>query len=198
MVVGSIEVVCGGMFSGKTEELIRRLKRAQIAKLRVQIFKPKIDIRYDETCVVSHSGDKLLGQPIGKSSEILELLHDQTRVVGIDEAQFFDSGIVEVVSKLADRGVRVVIAGLDMDYLGRPFDPMPQLMAIAEQVTKVQAVCVVCGGPASRSTRLVTGDGDRVLIGSSEYEPRCRMHHYFGNAVTSDSRQESSSVGVTV
>lgn len=181
MNVGSIEVICGGMFSGKTEELIRRLKRSQIARLRVQIFKPQIDKRYDEQSVVSHSGFKLQGIPVDSSADILRLVHDQTRVVGIDEAQFFDTGIVGVVTKLADRGVRVLIAGLDMDYLGKPFEPMPQLMAIAEQVTKVQAICVVCSGQASRSHRVVQGD-ERVMIGSSEYQPRCRMHHFISEA----------------
>ena len=174
---GSIEVVCGSMFSGKTEELIRRLKRAQIAKLKVQCFKPVIDDRYSKDHVMSHDSSKILSIPVAKSSEIMEKVEDNTRVVGVDEAQFFDAGIVEICQKLANRGVRVVVAGLDMDYLGNPFEPMPKLLAIAENVTKLHAICMACGTEASRSQRIVAGD-DQISVGSKEqYEARCRSCH---------------------
>ncbi|TDO21942.1 thymidine kinase [Pedobacter duraquae] len=170
---GSIEVVSGSMFSGKTEELIRRLKRAQIAKLQVEIFKPKTDIRYDETAVVSHDHNSIQSTPVENSSAIL-LLGANTQVVGIDEAQFFDDDLPEVVNKLANKGIRVIIAGLDMDFAGKPFGPMPALMAIAEHVTKVNAVCVRCGSPAMYSYRKVANDA-KILLGEKEsYEPRCR------------------------
>lgn len=170
---GSIEVICGSMFSGKTEELIRRLKRAQIAKLNVEIFKPKTDTRYDETAVVSHDLNSIPSTPVDSSSAIL-LLGTNTQVVGIDEAQFFDDELPEVCNKLALKGIRVVIAGLDMDFLGKPFGPMPALMAIAEHVTKVNAVCMQCGSPAVYSYRTVASEA-KVLLGEKEsYEPRCR------------------------
>jgi thymidine kinase len=151
---GSIEVICGSMFSGKTEELIRRLRRAQIAKLNVEIFKPKIDTRYDETAVVSHNSTSISSTPIENSSSIL-LLGTDTQVVGIDEAQFFDDGLPDVCIALANKGIRVIIAGLDMDFQGKPFGVMPALMAIAEEVSKVHAVCVQCGAPATFSYRTV-------------------------------------------
>ncbi|HEX3384809.1 MAG TPA: thymidine kinase [Mucilaginibacter sp.] len=170
---GSIEVICGSMFSGKTEELIRRLRRAQIARLSVEIFKPRTDTRFDETAVVSHNANSILSTPVDSSSAIL-LLGSDVQVVGIDEAQFFDAELPNVCTILANRGVRVIIAGLDMDYRGQPFGPMPELMAIAESVTKVQAVCVCCGNPAVYSYRLVP-DQSTVLLGEKEsYEPRCR------------------------
>ncbi len=170
---GSIEVVCGSMFSGKTEELIRRLKRAQIAKLNVEIFKPKTDTRYDDTAVVSHDLNSIQSTPVDNSSAIL-LLGTNTQVVGIDEAQFFDEGLPEVCNILAGKGIRVIIAGLDMDFLGKPFGPMPALMAIAEHVTKVNAVCMQCGSPAVYSYRTVASEA-RVLLGEKDsYEPRCR------------------------
>jgi len=170
---GSIEVICGSMFSGKTEELIRRLKRAQIAKLNVEIFKPKTDTRYHETEVVSHDANSIPSIPVDHSSAIL-LLSAETQVVGIDEAQFFDAGLPEVCNILANKGIRVIIAGLDMDFTGKPFGPIPALMAIAELVTKVNAVCVCCGSPAMYSYRKVANE-DRVLLGEKEsYEPRCR------------------------
>ncbi|PWG80074.1 thymidine kinase [Pararcticibacter amylolyticus] len=176
---GSIEVICGSMFSGKTEELIRRLRRAQIAKLNVEIFKPKTDTRYDETAVVSHDSNSIQSTPVENSVSIL-LLGTHTQVVGIDEAQFFDEGLPEVCVELANRGIRVIIAGLDMDFQGRPFGPMPALMAIAEDVTKVHAICVQCGAPASFSYR-TTGSASRILLGEKEsYEPRCRQ--CFGNS----------------
>jgi thymidine kinase len=171
---GSIEVICGSMFSGKTEELIRRLRRAEIAKLTVEIFKPKKDIRYDEIAVVSHDLNSIASTPVEHSSAIL-LYGANAHVIGIDEAQFFDDELPEVCVKLANKGVRVIIAGLDMDFSGKPFGPIPALMSIAEEVTKVHAVCVQCGGPALYSYRLVE-DANKVLIGEKEsYEPRCRV-----------------------
>ncbi|MFD2145183.1 thymidine kinase [Mucilaginibacter antarcticus] len=171
---GGIEVICGSMFSGKTEELIRRINRARYAKLSVKIFKPKLDIRYDENDVVSHNATTINSTPVGKSAEIL-LLTGHAQVVGIDEAQFFDNKLPEICTTLANKGIRVVIAGLDMDFKGRPFGPMPTLMAIAESVTKVHAVCMRCGNPALYSYRLVPGK-DKVLLGEKEsYEPRCRV-----------------------
>ncbi len=178
---GQIEVVCGSMFSGKTEELLRRIKRAQIGRQRAQIFKPIIDNRYSVDHVQSHDATRMLSRPVQSSREILELIDDTTRVVGIDEAQFFDEGIVEVAQKLAFRGLRVVIAGLDLDFRGLPFGPMPRLLAVAENVTKLQAVCMVCGGAASRSQRIAgpTGaDAPRVAVGAADlYEARCRFCH---------------------
>ncbi|MDT3404733.1 thymidine kinase [Mucilaginibacter terrae] len=170
---GSVEVVCGSMFSGKTEELIRRLRRAQIARLNVEIFKPNTDTRYAEDEVVSHNQTSIPCSPVESSSAIL-LLGSNVQVVGIDEAQFFDDELPNVCNALANRGVRVIVAGLDMDYKGKPFGPMPAIMAMAESVTKVHAVCVQCGNPALYSYRLVSSDS-RVLLGEKEsYEPRCR------------------------
>ncbi|WP_207424071.1 thymidine kinase [Desertivirga brevis] len=171
---GSIEVICGSMFSGKTEELIRRLRRAQIAKLNVEIFKPRLDTRYDDSDVVSHNANSIPSTPIENSSSIL-LLGTDTQVVGIDEAQFFDQGLPEVCIQLAAKGIRVIVAGLDMDFKGKPFGPMPAVMAIAEDVTKVHAVCVQCGAPATFSYRTVNS-GSKILLGEKEsYEPRCRV-----------------------
>ncbi len=174
-----IEVVCGPMFSGKTEELIRRVKRAQIAKQRVQIFKPAIDVRYDETKVVSHSSQEIQSEPVEKSTDILVRLKDTTRIVAIDEIQFFDEEIVRVVKKLADRGYRVICAGLDLDYRGVPFGPMPMLLALADNVQKIQAICTVCGAPATRSQRL-SDCQDTVLLGEKDsYDARCRAHYFY-------------------
>ena len=170
---GRIEVVCGSMFSGKTEELIRRMRRAQFARQRVEIFKPSIDVRYSEEDVVSHDQKHIQSTPIDSSTSIL-LLAGDIDVVGIDEAQFFDDGLVDVCNELAYRGVRVIIAGLDMDFRGKPFGPMPALCAIADEVTKVHAICVRCGSLAYVSHRKVAGD-KRVLLGETqEYEPLCR------------------------
>ncbi|MBQ7423835.1 MAG: thymidine kinase [Prevotella sp.] len=170
---GRIEVVCGSMFSGKTEELIRRLKRAKFAKQRVEIFKPSIDVRYSEEEVVSHDQNSIMSTPIESSSAILLLAND-IDVIGIDEAQFLDEGLVDVCNQLANRGIRVIIAGLDMDYRGIPFGPIPGLCAIADEVTKVHAICVKCGSLAYVSHRLVESD-KRVLLGETqEYEPLCR------------------------
>lgn len=171
---GSVEVICGSMFSGKSEELIRRLTRAKIARRDVQVFKPRLDSRYSEVEVVSHGGLRLLALAVESSAEVLALTEGATEVVGIDEVQFFDAGIVEVVSRLADLGKRVVIAGLDQDYLGRPFEPVPALMALAEEVTKTRAICVRCGAPACRTQRLVASE-ERVVVGAAGlYEARCR------------------------
>ncbi len=180
---GSIEVICGSMFSGKTDELIRRLRRAVIARQQVQVFKPSIDIRYAVEKVTSHAGADFEAIPVEKSSDILTRLDKATTVVGVDEAQFFDPGIVEIAHTLAERGIRVLVAGLDTDFRGEPFGPMPVLMATAEHVDKLQAICMVCGDPASRTQRLVNGQPARydepvVVVGAAEiYEARCRRHH---------------------
>ncbi|MCI7514292.1 MAG: thymidine kinase [Bacteroidales bacterium] len=170
---GSIEVICGSMFSGKTEELIRRLKRAQFAKQKVEIYKPCIDVRYSEEEVVSHEGHSIMSTPIDSPASML-LLSSDVEVVGIDEAQFFDDTIVEVVQTLANRGVRVIIAGLDTDFMGKPFGPMPALMAVAEDIQKVHAICVKCGSPANHSHRLTSNDKLVVLGEKDVYEPLCR------------------------
>ena len=170
---GWIEVVCGSMFSGKTEELIRRLKRAQFAKQKVEIFKPQIDTRYHEAKVVSHTGIEIMSTPVPSSANILLLAND-VDVVGIDEAQFFDDELPNVCNQLANRGIRVIIAGLDMDFAGKPFGPMPQLIATAEYVTKVHAICMKCGYLAYVSHR-TTAHKDLVLLGETDnYEPLCR------------------------
>ena len=170
---GRIEVVCGSMFSGKTEELIRRMKRAVFAHQKVEIFKPSIDTRYSEENVVSHDQNAIRSTPVDSSASIL-LLSSDIDVVGIDEAQFLDDGLVDVCNQLANRGVRVIVAGLDMDFKGVPFGPMPALCAIADDVTKVHAICVKCGNLAYVSHRIVSGD-KRVMLGEqSEYEPLCR------------------------
>jgi thymidine kinase len=170
---GWIEVICGSMFSGKTEELIRRLKRAKIANLKVEIFKPAIDIRYDETKVVSHDSNAILSTPIDNSQTILLMAQD-VDVVGIDEAQFFDAEIGNVCEQLALKGIRVIVAGLDMDYLGNPFGQMPNLLARADYITKLHAICMKCGNIANISFRKTTQEG-QVLLGEKEtYEPRCR------------------------
>ena len=170
---GSIEVICGSMFSGKTEELIRRMKRAQFAKQKVAIYKPCIDVRYSEDQVVSHDSHSIPSIPIQSPSSMLEIA-DDVEVVDIDEAQFFDQSIVEVVQSLANKGVRVIIAGLDTDFLGKPFGPMPALMAVAEDIQKVHAICVRCGSPANHSHRLVASEDLVVLGEKDEYEPLCR------------------------
>jgi thymidine kinase len=171
---GWIEVICGSMFSGKTEELIRRLKKAQIARQRVQVFKPAIDRRYDEVHVVSHSAQRLVSEPVEGPEELLAKVGPETQVVGIDEVQFLGPDVVRVCETLANRGLRVICAGLDQDYRGRPFEPMPTLLAVAEFITKEHAICLVCGNPANRSQRLVDVGGTVVVGGLGEYEPRCR------------------------
>ncbi len=180
---GSIEVVCGSMFSGKTDELIRRLVRATIARQKVQVFKPAIDVRYAVEKVTSHAGAHFDAIPVEKAADIRARIEADTTVVAVDEAQFFDPEIVDVAQELAGRGVRVIVAGLDMDFRGEPFGPMPVLMSKAEKVDKLHAICMVCGGEASRTQRLVDGkparyDDPVVIVGASEmYEARCREHH---------------------
>ena len=170
------------MFSGKSEELIRRIRRAQIARQKVQIFKPRVDDRYAADHIVSHSEMKLPSQVVVNASEILEQLDPATEVVGIDEGQFFDATLVQVCNAIADRGLRVIVAGLDQDYRGRPFEPMPQLLAVAEYVDKTLAICMRCGAPANRTQRLVAAT-DRVVVGGSEqYEARCRRCFQPGGA----------------
>ena len=180
---GSIEVICGSMFSGKTEELIRRMKRAQFAKQKVEIYKPCIDVRYSEDQVVSHDSHSIPSIPIESPARMLDISSD-VEVVGIDEAQFFDDTLVDVVQTLANRGIRVIIAGLDTDFLGKPFGPMPALMAVAEDIQKVHAICVKCGSPANHSHRLSANDQLVVLGEKDVYEPLCR--HCYNAAVDKD------------
>ena len=171
---GWIEVVVGSMFSGKSEELIRRLRRAQIAKRKVQIFKPRIDNRYSDTHITSHSAMQINADNVSSARELLERVLPDTEVIGIDEGQFFDAELPAVCSTLADQGKRVIVAGLDQDYLGKPFEPMPQLLAIAEYITKTLAICMVCGEPANHTQRLVKSR-ELVLVGATDsYEARCR------------------------
>ncbi|TWI59768.1 thymidine kinase [Halalkalibacter nanhaiisediminis] len=180
---GWLEVICGSMFSGKSEELIRRVRRVSYGKLTVQVFKPAIDNRYSEEEVVSHNGTKVCATPVKTSLEILDLVEEDTEVVAVDEVQFFDEDIVGVVDELANRGKRVICAGLDQDFRGEPFGPIQPLLALAEEVTKLQAVCPCCGSPASRTQRLIDGKPASytdpiILVGASEsYEPRCRHCH---------------------
>jgi len=171
---GCIEVVCGSMFSGKTEELLRRIKRARFARLPTVVFKPKVDDRYDEVKVVTHEGLSTEAVPIASANEMLSLVGPNVAVVGVDEVQFFDDGVVDVIEELANRGARVICAGLDQDYKGMPFGPMPRLLAVAEYVTKLHAVCVRCGAEASRSQRLVAMEGQLFVGGAAAYEARCR------------------------
>ena len=171
---GSVEIICGGMFSGKTEELIRRVRREQYARRKIQLFKHGLDQRYTAGHVEAHSTMRLPSEEASTARDLLGLVRETTQVIGIDEAQFFDDELVVVVNQLADRGVRVIVAGLDADYKGVPFGPMPHLMAIAEDVTKIRAVCVLCGGPASRSHR-ISREGQQVEVGATDtYEARCR------------------------
>ncbi len=180
---GWLEVICGSMFSGKSEELIRRIKRARYARQKVQVFKPRIDNRYQGDVVVSHDGSQVHAINISSAEDILDLVEEDTAVVAIDEVQFFDDKIIGVCQKLADSGYRVIVAGLDTDFRGIPFGPTPDLMAIAEYVDKLQAICMSCGSPANRTQRLIDGepapfDGPLVLIGAREsYEARCRHCH---------------------
>jgi thymidine kinase len=180
---GWIEVICGSMFSGKSEELIRRVHRVQIAKKKVQVFKPTIDTRYSIQYIYSHNGTKIEAINISNSKELLEKTEPDTEVVAIDEAQFYDKGIVTICQKLADQGRRVMVAGLDQDFRGEPFGPIPELLAVAEYIDKLQAICMICGSPASRTQRLVNGKPAKysdpiILIGAKEtYEARCRKCH---------------------
>jgi thymidine kinase len=205
---GWIEVICGSMFSGKTEELIRRLRRARIARQQTEVFKPALDARYSEEEVVSHNENTVSTTPVDTASQIL-LMTSEADVIGIDEAQFFDDELIGVCQQLANDGRRVVVTGLDTDYRADPFDPIPQLMAVAEHVTKLHAVCVACGAPANHSQRIVPGE-DRVLVGADEaYEPRCRQcfepepvtvdrprpHTDVFDAVPEDEEEEASDEG---
>jgi thymidine kinase len=180
---GWIEVICGSMFSGKSEELIRRVHRVQIAKKKVQVFKPTIDTRYSIQYIYSHNGTKIEAINISNSKELLEKIEPDTEVVAIDEAQFYDKGIVTICQKLADQGRRVMVTGLDQDFRGEPFGPIPELLAVAEYIDKLQAICMICGSPASRTQRLVNGKPAKysdptILIGAKEtYEARCRKCH---------------------
>lgn len=181
--MGWIEVVSGSMYSGKSEELIRRIKRAKIARMKIQVFKPILDDRYSKSSVVSHNGDQTEAVAVADSGALYSLVESDTEVVAIDEAQFFDMGLVDICRRLADRGKRVMLAGLDMDFRGQPFGPTPVLMATAEYVDKLQAICIVCGNPANRTQRLVNGVPARaseptILVGATEsYEARCRRCH---------------------
>ncbi|MDD6854773.1 MAG: thymidine kinase [Prevotella sp.] len=191
---GRIEVICGSMFSGKTEELIRRMKRAEFARQHVEIYKPMVDTRYSKDDVVSHDHNVIPSTPVDSSAEIL-LLSGDIDVVGIDEAQFFDNGLADVCNELANRGVRVIVAGLDMDYLGKPFGPIPYLLAIADEVTKVHAICVRCGSLAYISHRLVHND-KRVLLGEKQkYEPLCR--ECYNKAVAAEKANDASAAVTT-
>jgi thymidine kinase len=180
---GRVEVICGSMFSGKTEELIRRVRRASIAKQKIQVFKPEIDTRYAIQRVTSHNGQDFEAVPVKNSAAILEHIESDTTVIAIDEAQFFDPGIVAVAEKLADSDLRVILAGLDMDFRGEPFGPMPALLALADDIQKLHAICVTCGEDATRTQRLVNGQPANyhdpiIMVGASEaYEARCRKHH---------------------
>ncbi len=172
--IGWIEVVCGPMFSGKSEELIRRLRRAEIARQRVQIFKPGIDQRFSQDHIVSHSDLKIRSESVKDSAEVMARVDVRTEVIGIDEAQFLGTGIIEIVVRLADMGKRIIVAGLDTDYLGRPFHPMPELLAVADDITKVLAICMQCGNPAKHTQRLVQSE-DLIVVGATGmYEARCR------------------------
>lgn len=171
---GSIEVICGSMFSGKSEELIRRIRRAMIARQKVQAFKPEMDNRFSPDDIVSHDERRIECRKVRSAEEILPLVEEDTKVIGIDEAQFLDNGLVEACEKLAGAGKRVIVAGLDQDYRGNPFEPIPQLLALAESITKTMAVCMQCGAAANKTQRLIDSD-ERIVVGAGEaYEPRCR------------------------
>lgn len=187
---GWIEVITGAMFSGKTEELIRRLKRAKIANQRVEIFKPALDTRYDEAKVVSHDANFILSAPVEHSSELLEKT-EGVNVVGIDEAQFFDMALPDVCQNLALRGIRIIVAGLDMDFRGKPFGPVPNLLAVAEYITKVHAICAHCGNLATHSYRLSSEEGTVILGEKDRYEPRCRTCYHMGNILNLKVREET-------
>ena len=195
---GWLEMICGSMFSGKSEELIRRVRRAQFAKQEVKVFKPVIDNRYSEEEVVSHNGTSIICKPVASSVEILEYISEKTDVIAVDEVQFFDDDICDVLTLLANQGYRVIVAGLDQDFRGEPFSVVPQIMAIAELVTKLQAVCSVCGSPASRTQRLINGNPASyhdpiILVGAAEsYEPRCRHHHEVPGSPVKDFIKENS------
>lgn len=191
---GWVELICGSMFSGKSEELIRRVRRATYGHLNVRVFKPAIDNRYHEESVVSHNGNSILARPVISAYDIIKQMDKNIDVVGIDEVQFFEDDIVNIIDDLANQGHRVIVAGLDTDFRGEPFGVVPQLMALSESVTKLNAICPVCGSPASRTQRLIDGrpasyDDPIILVGASEsYEPRCRHHHDVPNSPRTRSR----------
>jgi thymidine kinase len=193
---GWIEVICGSMFSGKSEELIRRVKRAKIARQSVQVFKPRIDDRYHQTAVVSHSGEKEDAYAVGSVAEIVDMIEPGIDVIAVDEVQFFDREIISRCQEWADRGIRVIVAGLDQDFRGEPFGPTPDFLAIAEYVTKLQAICTVCGNPANRNQRLINGepvgiDDPIIQVGAAEaYEARCRHCHEVPRGRSSNALQE--------
>lgn len=180
---GWVELICGSMFSGKSEELIRRIRRASYAKMSIRVFKPAIDNRYDKESVVSHNGTSIMARPIKTAEEIFEHIDQTVDVVGIDEVQFFEDSIVDIIDEMANKGILVIAAGLDTDFRGEPFGPMPRLMTMSEYVTKLNAICSICGSPATRTQRLIDGKPASyhdpiILVGASEaYEPRCRHHH---------------------
>jgi thymidine kinase len=194
---GWIEIICGSMFSGKTEELIRRLRRARIARQKVQVFKPAIDTRYADREVTSHNGLQIEATPVQGTADLRARIAPDTTVVAVDEAQFFENDLIELCTALADQGLRVIVAGLDMDFRGEPFGPVPALMAQAEQVDKLQAICISCGGPASRTQRLIDGEPARyddpvILVGASEvYEARCRGCHEVRGRSQTDNEAKS-------
>ncbi|UJL46000.1 thymidine kinase [Virgibacillus sp. NKC19-16] len=197
---GWVEVICGSMFSGKSEELIRRVRRATYGNLSVRVFKPMIDTRYKNKSVVSHDGSSTVARPVNSADEILENVNGNLDIVGIDEAQFFDENLIEVADQLACLGIRVIIAGLDTNFRGEPFGVMPKLMALSESVTKLNAICPICGSPASRTQRLIDGrpasyDDPTILVGASEsYEPRCRHHHEVPNKPSEKTPSDLSKV----
>lgn len=198
---GWLEVICGSMFSGKSEELIRRVRRATYGNLSVRVFKPIIDDRYSNETVVSHNGSSIIARPVNDSDNIVAYLrHNHIDVIGIDEAQFFDGNIVSVANELANKGIRVIAAGLDTNFRGEPFSPMPELMAQSESISKLNAICPVCGSPASRTQRLINGEpasynDPEILVGASEsYEPRCRHHHDVPNKPGHKDRQAKTEV----
>ncbi|MDC3416784.1 thymidine kinase [Aquibacillus salsiterrae] len=196
---GWVELICGSMFSGKSEELIRRVRRATYGNLTVRVFKPAIDSRYSEDSVVSHNGTSIIAKPVDCSDEIIRNMDEDVDVVGIDEVQFFDDKIVDVIEQLANNGHRVIVAGLDTDFRGEPFGPVPRIMALSESVTKLNAICPICGSPASRTQRLINDrpasyDDPIILVGASEsYEPRCRHHHDVPNKPGLELKVKSSS-----
>ncbi len=177
--LAQLEVICGPMFSGKSEELIRRVRRSQIAKQKIQVFKPSLDDRYSKYHIQSHTDLSIEAYPVKDSGELFNSIKDSTKVIAIDEVQFFDEGIIEVILRLIKRSVRVIVAGLDLDYKGDPFGPMPQLLALADEVTKVHAICTICGESATRTERIVLSE-DLVLLGEkNHYEARCKAHHAY-------------------
>ncbi|MBF0297838.1 MAG: thymidine kinase [Oligoflexia bacterium] len=194
---GHLEVISGPMFSGKTEELIRRVRRAQIARVKVQVFRPSIDNRYNDKDVVSHSSQSIEAIPVKNSNDIWHRIKDSTRIVAIDEVQFFDNEIIKVVTKLTNRGHRLICAGLDLDYRAKPFGPMPALLAMADEIVKVHAICTICGGIATRSQRVVNSKA-QLLVGATEaYEARCRAHFEYSETETEEDRQEQELLNVT-